>query len=214
MNERFTKQYLVFLGIFLLARSVSGSYPYLEYALKPLILLQLGWAVYHNATEMHPTAKKLLLTALFFSWIGDVSLMFKGGFLIGLGAFLLAHLAYIALFARDTPRFQTRFIVASLGIAAYSMGLFSYLRPHLGGLQLPVLAYSMVIMTMLLYALHRQEQNFNWILIGAVLFVLSDSILAVNKFATPVPAGGIWVMLTYALGQFFLCKGSLKGVEV
>ncbi len=207
LNNNFLVIYLLYLIIFLIVRSFGNST--LEYVLKPCIMLLLGWYAYQNH-EDNPV-KTLLLIAIFFSCLGDIALMFEGGFLYGLGAFLLAHVAYIALFARQTTHFQTQLALPSCLIISYAMGLFWYLRPHLGGLQIPVFIYSLVLMTMLLFALHRQQMplkpNFNWILIGAILFVLSDSLLAINKFAQPIKAGGFWVMLTYGLGQLWIVMG-------
>jgi uncharacterized membrane protein YhhN len=213
LNDNFITIYLIFLAIFLVVRSIGN--PTLEYVLKPCIMLLLGWYAYQNHAD-NPV-KTLLLSAILFSWLGDIALMFGGGFLYGLGAFLVAHVAYIALFARQTTHFNTQLMIPTLLVISYAMGLFWYLRPHLGGLQIPVFIYSLVLMTMLLFALHHSQTilkpNFNWILIGAIFFVLSDSLLAINKFAQPIKAGGLWVMLTYGLGQLWLVMGCVVAAK-
>ena len=54
------------------------------------------------------------------------------------------------------------------------------------------------------------DQSKYWVLIGAVFFVTSDSILAINKFYCPVPNPLLWIMSTYLIAQFCLVKGILK----
>ena len=79
---------------------------------------------------------------------------------------------------------------------------------------MPVGIYAMTISIMLVIAF---KGTFNWqnnakyiILIGAVFFVTSDSILAINKFNAPIPLASFWIMLTYLIAQFSITFGILK----
>jgi uncharacterized membrane protein YhhN len=187
--------------------------------LKPFLLPLLVVAVY--LSEKFKT-KTLLLTALTFSWIGDVILLFadKGEiyFILGLVAFLVSHVFYIVLFSKQTIS-KTISNKLSFGagiglILLYFFGMITTLGPKLGSLTIPVVIYAVVISTMLFYAL---KGSFQWntipyqsVLIGAVFFISSDSILAFNKFDQPIPYASFLIMITYLAAQFCIVWGILK----
>lgn len=188
---------------------------------KPLLmpLLALAFAL---ETKGKPRAARLVLAALFFSWLGDVFLMLEyrnpSFFIIGLVSFLTAHLLYIIYFARIPATEGASFIrsrpVMLLAVLAYVVELLYVLWPYLGGMTVPVLVYGIVIGTMLCFALWQYgkiPQAATWLLIfGALLFVCSDSLLAINKFRSPLPHGGLWVMATYILAQYGIARGSAR----
>lgn len=187
--------------------------------LKPLLLPFLLYTVYvHKMFE----TKKLLLTALFFSWLGDCVLLFSDQgdiyFIIGLVLFLIAHFFYIVLFTKQKsqPLLQNKsgFWLGFLVVSLYLIGLMAVLLPKLGELKLPVIIYALTISIMLLSALKgwfvwKKEAKY-FILIGATLFVLSDSILALDKFYATLPLATFWIMATYLTAQLFLTYGILK----
>jgi uncharacterized membrane protein YhhN len=79
-------------------------------------------------------------------------------------------------------------------------------------MKFPVLIYGLVIGTMLAFALWQYGKvpaRAAWFfIVGALLFVASDSMLAINKFKTPITHGGLWIMGTYILAQYLIAKGS------
>lgn len=191
----------------------------LTWYLKPLLLPFLFYAVVKNDSF---TTKKWLLTALFFSWIGDCILLFadKGElyFISGLIAFLIAHILFIVLFTKQKssnqsfkkPLFWVGFVVATI----YLAGMLSLLLPNLGDLRFPVIIYALTITIMLKTAL---KGTFDWngnskyiVLIGAAFFVLSDSILAIDKFHSPMESASYSIMITYLIAQFCITDGILK----
>jgi uncharacterized membrane protein YhhN len=93
-------------------------------------------------------------------------------------------------------------------------GLVVILYSKLGDLQIPVIVYAAVITTMVLTALFRYGRTSNssfWqVFIGAVLFMISDSILAINKFLDPITNAGLYIMITYVAAQFLIVHGILK----
>ena len=101
-----------------------------------------------------------------------------------------------------------------LGI--YLIAFLFVLFPHLGPLKLPVIGYALVIGTMLAAAIkawsHWSQTPAQWVLIGAGSFVLSDSILAFNKFYTPLPVAALLIMSTYLFAQYALVRG-VMGLE-
>ncbi len=80
-------------------------------------------------------------------------------------------------------------------------------------MKIPVTVYGLVISTMLLFALHvasiKNREAAKWLLTGAILFVISDSVLAINKFYYPFEYSGVLIMLTYGMAQWFIVKGAI-----
>jgi len=171
----------------------------------PLVLLFFALAM-----SAYFRGKILLLVAIFFSGVGDVvlDLGFEGSFIAGLAAFLIAHLWYIALFWLDVEKSRFKFAQTALAIA-YPMAMAVFLWPHLGELKIPVAVYIVVIATMLVFAINRGTTR-KTVLVGAIFFVVSDSILALNKFYYPHPAAHAAIMATYYLAQYLIASGILK----
>jgi uncharacterized membrane protein YhhN len=163
-----------------------------------------------------------LLTALIFSWFGDIILLFSDRderyFIAGLVAFLLSHLAYILLFNKQIKAKNTKskavFWIGVTSIIAYLIIMMAMLLPTLDDLTIPVFVYALVISTMLLFAFKGfliWDTPANWfILIGAIVFVSSDSILAFNKFYQPVAWSSFLIMITYLAAQYLIVIGILK----
>jgi len=153
-----------------------------------------------------------VFAALFFSWCGDLLLQAEGYFIPGLVSFLVAHIFYIIYFLRCIPGFKLRFrfvVPVFVYIAVFLFILF----PYLGEMKWPVTFYSITIGIMLLLALHthgRIPLNISRkFIMGALLFVISDSVLAVNLFAVNLTALSLVVMATYGAAQFLLVRGAM-----
>jgi uncharacterized membrane protein YhhN len=206
----FTALYLIILYL-----DLEGFNWYMKPILLPVLLAAVA------VSKNFPT-KKILLTALTFSWIGDIILLFadKGElyFIFGLVAFLLSHLVYILLFSKQpTTRINEKkeiFWLGILAILAYFFIMIDTLFLKLGDLKIPVIVYAVVITTMLFFAfkgsLKWATPANNYILIGAIVFVSSDSILAFNKFYAPITHASFYIMLTYCLAQYLIVSGILK----
>lgn len=162
--------------------------------------------------------KRYIIAALFFSWTGDILLMFQANqsafFIGGLIAFLVAHIFYIIFFYRiwTAQRLKMKPVLLLLVVIFYA-ALIGFLLPHLGAMLVPVLVYGFVISTMLWFALHmyllRYKVAAAHFISGALLFVISDSVLAINKFYQAFPAASFIIMLTYALAQWQLIRGAV-----
>jgi uncharacterized membrane protein YhhN len=211
------KTYLgfTFLYLMILYFDLEGFDWYMKPLLLPILLVAVA------VSESFPT-KKILLIALTFSWIGDIILLFvnKGElyFIFGLVAFLLSHIVYIVLFSKQqTTRINDNKVVFWLGILAilaYFFIMIDTLFPKLGDLKIPVVVYAVVITTMLFFAFKGSLKWIipanNYILIGAIVFVSSDSILAFNKFYAPITHSSFFIMATYCMAQYLIVKGILK----
>ena len=159
----------------------------------------------------------LLLGALAFSLAGDAFLMFPGYFIPGLVSFLVAHLLYIALFRQGVAWFPSRrALAATLGIGA---GMYAFL--WVGGLpaalRIPVAAYVVVIALMAAQAIGRAGMLRSGasvgVAIGAGFFMLSDSLLATNKFVSPLPMAQVWVLSTYYIAQVLIVRYSAPQIS-
>lgn len=215
--------YLIVLAIHLFA--VSQNDDSLATVSKPLLMIALIMFFFDRARNTAPKIKLFIFAALIFSLIGDTFLMFQqrdvNNFTYGLAAFLIAHVFYILYFrglrkinqAENTP---AKKVLAGLAIA-YAVILLVILFPKLGAMTIPVIIYGIVISAMLVscfFAFANWKSRFAiFSTLGAVLFVISDSLLAINKFHTQFSKAGFLVMLTYGFAQFFLVWGAIKNLN-
>lgn len=190
---------------------------------KPALMLILIFYFLINARKLI-SAKFLIISALFFSWLGDVLLfldkIYKSYFIYGLTAFLAAHIFYIFYFWRMRKINKTAKLPNALifvGIAAYSLIFFAFLSPNAKNLLVPLGIYGLAISVMLgmsLTAFDFKKNKFGKLcVIGTLLFVLSDSILAINRFVSPFKYAMVFIMLTYAVAQLLITEGSLRNLR-
>jgi uncharacterized membrane protein YhhN len=163
---------------------------------------------------------KFMFAGLFFSWIGDVLLEIPGGgevmFMVGLGGFLLSLLMYAYVFFITPGKnevFHSRFYLL-IPVLLYGLGMGFYLYDHLGEMRLPVIVYETVMITMLAGAVSRigkvNRTSYIVVLTGAILFIISDSVLAVNKFVQPVSLSTLIIMGTYIAAQWLITTGYIR----
>ncbi|MBL7703441.1 MAG: lysoplasmalogenase [Ferruginibacter sp.] len=198
---------------------IAAKIELLHFIAKPLLMPVLMLLVYFTRSTV--PGKGLLLTGLFFSWLGDVFLLFEYKyplfFIFGLVSFLTTHIFYIVYFLRirsgNSSLLKKQPVFIAL-VLAYGITLVWQLYPHLGDLKLPVMVYAAVICSMLLCSLHvflKVNKQAAWFyLCGALFFVLSDSLLAINKFYQPFAYAGVFIMLTYCAAQFFIVSGYIQ----
>lgn len=159
------------------------------------------------------TYSRWIRIGLFCSLVGDILLDWPGDlFVFGLGAFLLAHLAYLRAYFSDCKRVAWPALFIALIVGG---GMFSVLASAgLGPLLIPVICYSTAIGAMLWRALARLNQpGINpqgaWLAaVGALLFVLSDSLIGINRFVAPFEAGPYAIIVTYWLGQWAIAASA------
>lgn len=176
---------------------------------KPLLMpLLLGFLV--ASAPLEGRLLRATAAALALSWLGDLALMPDGDvwFLVGLLAFLLAHVAYVAGFATTYAGSPVeRHKLVALPYAAWFLLLLVVLGPDLGAMLVPVAVYGVVLCTMAALATGVNATT----AVGAAVFVVSDSTLAAtaltDRFA--FDGDGAVVMLTYCLGQLLIVLGVL-----
>jgi uncharacterized membrane protein YhhN len=211
--------YLFFLVLTLELFFICTHWAALRFVSKPLLIATLlAWFI---AATPKGQGRWVVILALLLSWLGDVFLMLEDKnpdfFIAGLSSFLLAHLTYIFFFWQVRKQNTTPLpinIITIIAISIYAVALFFFLSPGVGALKTPVLIYAVTISTMLVMAIHTTSpatKNWAyWFIAGALLFVCSDSLLAINKFYQPFTTAGFLIMLTYALAQLLIITGAIK----
>lgn len=173
--------------------------------LKIVPIAMLAWV----ATErLIGLTRTLILAALALSATGDVflALDFPNQFIFGLSAFLLAQLTYAGTFMRNADFRNKRTLLRGVPLVIASVLLASVLLPAAGDLAAANAFYLVAILFMALSAAaHRGDSAL--LFAGAVTFMVSDSLIAVNKFLTPVPLSGLAVMVTYYAAQLMIVLG-------
>lgn len=190
------------------------GYTDIAFYFKPLLVPSLLLLFAPNKFEY---LNKKLVIALFFSTLGDVFLMSEGSlfFILGLSSFLIAHLAYISIFYELTnPVFRKGIYNYLLfGLFIYEFILLQYLWPNLEGMKAPVLIYATTICVMLWVSLLLFRTNKSkgsiLIILGALSFVCSDSLLSIRLFMDDFEYAQFWVMCTYLLAQYLIVSGLL-----
>jgi uncharacterized membrane protein YhhN len=194
--------------------------PWLNFAFKPLATLcVIAWAALGRSDD--GLVKRWIVIGLAFSLAGDVALLWPvQGFLVGLVAFLLGHLSYLVgltrrvRFLASPPAFGAWAIVAASVLASLWHGVPPELRA-------PVLVYVTALAAMAAQAssvwLARRAQpdaaRWRTVAIGAALFVLSDAILATDKFVGGIPMPTLFNLSTYWLGQWFIARAAVRAPE-
>lgn len=207
--------WLVLFAISAIAEIVAIllSLDWLYSVAKPLLMITL-LLYFISASQGYPGWRIFVIFALVFSWGGDVLLMPGDMFAAGLGSFLVAHLFYITAYIKTGAAEGQLKAWDLIKFILIGIALLWMLYPGLGSMLIPVLVYSVVLLSMGVVAHKRRgatsSASFILVAVGALLFVLSDSLIALNKFAFEIPAERLLVMSTYIAAQFMIIQGLLK----
>lgn len=204
--------------------------PEVDFALLAFLQLfslwnDIGWLAMASKALLMPcllfwvwpfTANKgWLRLAMLASWLGDIWLLWgdkPAFFMLGLGSFLVAQLAYAYAFLQadnKNPGLLRQKPWLSLPVWTVAVFIFIYLHPYLGAMMLPVAIYVVAISLMVLSAINRAGfvSKGSLVLVLAVIsFLLSDALLAIDKFVQPIPRASLWIMLSYMLAQFGIAR--------
>jgi uncharacterized membrane protein YhhN len=201
------------ISIILLNQSVFRTGFVVKALLIPVLMILFLVNINPRKSLMH-----LLMSAgLVFSWAGDVVLEFSKSngniFIIGLICFLLAHMMYFTVFVitpgRNSVMSNRKYLL--IPVVIYGILLLWYLYAGLGEMKIPVILYATVILTMLAGAINRIEkvntESYYRVLAGAILFVLSDSAIAISKFRYQFGSSEFVIMSTYIVAQYLIVSG-------
>lgn len=219
----------IFLALFLLSAlgvlvSIIADVSMLHTVCKPALMITLGLYYISVQREKDEVISRSLMLAIIFSCAGDTLLMVQSTdekfFMLGLGAFLIAQIFYILTYRQHQSTDATNALQGlqriryAFPIVLSGTGLAVILYGRLGDLKLPVLVYATALTVMVLTALFRfgrtTSGSFAMVFGGAILFMISDSLIAINKFLDPLPHAGFWIMATYIAAQYLIVSGLLK----
>jgi len=192
---------------------------------KPLLMPILMLFVFVNS-RLATSFSRFLFFALLFSLAGDVFLMpYFDNFLLGLASFLFAHVFYIAAFLKNNSLvagLKKNKIFSVVIFVAYLILLFvlisNMLNSNVDSAMIgAVVVYASVITVMVLSTISLHGNNLTLdtrlMMIGALLFMFSDSVIAINKFVIEIPYSGFWIMSTYTLAQWLIVVGGLTKLK-
>jgi len=221
------KKYWIWLFLVVLAADTivlaipnATIHVFLKILLMPLLMAGL-LAEKKNLPEKN---WRVILAGLVMAWAGDTALLFSADnnpfFIIGLVCFLGTHIAYIVYFFRYNKWSRKWFYhhpIISFIVILYSVVLFGFLLPSLHNLMVPVAIYTLVITIMLLQALSATPfipvKCSKLFIPGAILFVISDSMLAWDKFSQPFPFAASLIMATYGAAQLLIVLGAIANTD-
>lgn len=207
-------------GILHLAAIVTGT-PELRYVTKPLLMpLMIVW-FFLETQGRRTSVHRIMMIAFAFSCAGDIFLMYTTElhFLLGLVSFLITHVLYILCFRKEVAEAGKKLLLRkkpylALPVVALAGALIALVYSRIAPeMRIPVVIYASVITVMVLMAMNRHKcvstQSFQLTLTGALLFMLSDSLIALNKFyfSDTLANASLYIMLTYITGQFLIAKG-------
>lgn len=208
LKSYFTSFYIVISATYLLLLPLA-DYP-LHFFHKALPIILLIALFNFSQLRQYP----LVLMAIVFSAIGDVLLAqnLPNGFALGLGAFLVAQLCYTK--ALYKWRNWASWKLVPLGLLLAFIILCCWLMiPHSGAMLIPIIIYMLALSAMAVSAI-AASQSYDKLILGAFLFVISDALIAVNKFVFTVPLQDYLIMSSYYMAQFLLISSISKRINL
>lgn len=205
---------LIFVAVALVLAGHLLASPLLVYSFKPLataLILGIAIANWRRGKDCYSYSLWISI-GLLFSLVGDVFLLWPSLYFIhGLAAFLLTHLAFLIAFTRDA-RFPARVWIWILYLAIAAT-LYAFLYPNLPvPLKLPVALYSAVLSSMAAQAMGRflvvKTKPAQSAAIGAVFFMLSDFLLAFDRFHSLILLAPVLILIPYYLGQWLIVSST------
>jgi len=219
---------LVIIGIYLAVGAVhliagtAGHASLMEFSKGMLMPLLILFILYEREFKLQPF-DYWLVGGLVCSWLGDITLLFQDiasiYFILGLICFLLAQGAYIVCFksarwpppnkiSLDTPFKKNKWQLLAVALALI---MLSIIFPYLDSFALPVIFYVVIITAMVIQAAERFMRtiplSYRQVLTGGFLFIISNALLAIDKFVADIPLSIIWIMSTYIAAQLFISLG-------
>ncbi|GGX70932.1 lysoplasmalogenase [Saccharospirillum salsuginis] len=180
---------------------VQGFSPFpMEWAVK---VAPIWWLAGCVIVQPDVPRRQVLIAAVLFGSVGDI-LLALGGFIGGLGAFLVAQLLYATLFSRQF-KWRPERLSWAFFLALWAAAVLLWVWTSLGAFKAPVLAYLVAISLMGLAAIFSRFPLWPGV-IGAGTFILSDSLIAIGRFIEPLPAQDLAVMLSYYGAQWMIVR--------
>ncbi|WP_291724620.1 lysoplasmalogenase [Bernardetia sp.] len=227
--------WLLFVLAFFTVLNLYANYKYdfvLELASKPFLIPTLGLYFFLNTRKVVNSYKKglvkFVLIALFLAWLGDTFLLFQNQnplfFILGLGSFLVSHILYILTFKKSLNNQELgepkTLLIRAIPFIGTAILMLTYLYKWLtGAMIVAVPLYVLVIVVMAFMAMERSgkvlKASAEYVFFGAFLFMVSDSLLAIDIFvrSLTIPYAPVFVMATYIAAQTLIVYGMMIQIK-
>lgn len=177
-----------------------------HYLFKPLTIVFIILIALEPNHPTSPFYRYMIIAGLLFSLAGDIFLMLPDRFIAGLVSFLIAHLFYIAAFIFESGRALS--LWSAIPFLIYGGLMLKALWPHLGKMRLPVVFYMLAILLMGWTAVSRwtltEQPGSLLAMLGALFFIASDSLLALDKFKGRFRSAQLLIFSTYSVAQWLI----------
>ena len=192
----------------------------LESLARPLVMIWI--TIYFLLNARKRSLRAGVLIAFFFSWVGDLFMMLTGEcdnelfFYVGVGAFFLAQVIYIFVFLFSTENDIKGLLLRNplwiIPLAGYGVLFYMFLHYKLDGPnEYIVMVYTASLVGMSLAALNRRDRvnfsSFRLVFAGTLVFLVSESLMAINKFHTDFQYAGLLNMVTFFSAQYLIMRG-------
>jgi uncharacterized membrane protein YhhN len=206
--------FLCVLFLDLIFVNIDHLYKY-RYATKLCIVVALTIHFFYNSSNLLKKERILIFLALLFSLIADAVLITENltSLIIGMSLFIVAKICYIIVYSFKAQFDIDRLLPFLAVTLLYSLFIMYFLYEGISELIVPVVIYSLIslIMTKMAYLRYKVVNNksYYFVLIGAIFFMISETIMAFYSFYIPLPYSYTLIILTYAISQFLSVRGIL-----
>ncbi len=208
------KKYFPYIFILIVILQLTGVYfdSALKFISKPLIMISLASYYFAYARNF----KMIFFTAIVAALMGDIFLMWEHemSFILGLGSFLIMQVLYTIVFFNQKDHIDKIDFLGTIIIAIMTVVLMYILIPDVEGvLKYAVSVYCLCIMAMVISAIWRDKSHPSYlpVLCGGLLFLISDAVLAIDRFSLPLEFGSLLVIGTYMAAQYLIVVGISDG---
>lgn len=191
---------------------IYNDLPYRHYS-KPMIMISLiGYFIYRWSDLEENTPKRVFLIGLLAALLGDVFLLSDKYFTLGIISFLIMQGRYFECFIKDGKTNKKAYIVMIL-LVPTALYLTSIMWRSLGTFKIPVVVYMVALVMTAISAAARSNEirGYHFVALGALLFVCSDTVIALHKFTPDIRLGNLTVMITYIIAQYLIVEGYIMG---
>lgn len=214
-DKKFTFIFFTILSADIILTNSETLLPY-RFISKPLVIGSLLIYFFLKSSNFNKVDRYPIILALFFMILGDISLLYIDNyfaFTTGFVLFMAANIMYlIAFYSKVTYRIQA-IIPYWMVVIGVCISILLIIYDGVGIFLIPVLIFMVIAFYMVQTTYVRygttNKTSYYLVFAGAILFIISECIIAFRVFYLPVPFERTLVMLSYGLGNFFIIKGLL-----
>ncbi len=215
----------IYAGVFLLVMSTLSfwphvkAFPWLEFLSRPLIMISLGIYYIINIPRNYTWQHLIFGIGLFFALLGDILSLFEHEIIyyFVIVCFMICQLSYTYVLYHERSGWIQKHPYVLLFFVFYALLLLSVLWSNLDQLKAIAIVYAFVILSMGAMAINRKgnvsQKSYVLVLSGSVLFIISDSLIAIDRYTYNLPYEGISIMSIYMIAQYSLVIGYLENQQ-